>query len=286
MMRDHLVFAVMVAIAAPAASQANPMDVFGFGARGMAMGNAATAVADDGSANYYNPAGLALADDLQINIGYLRTFTNLRLNERDMEVDENNGIMASVNIPGDIGPVRLAFGLGLFLPDARVSRVRALPQYQPRFVMLDNRTQRIFISANLAVRPIPELTIGGGLSFVTHMAGGVAVDGTLFPEPERALLRTAVDVDFKTVRAPAAGVTVTPLPWLRLGVVYRGEVKVQLDVEAAVSGEIKELLGTQTLAGSFQVSSFNTNLFSPQQVFFGAAFWPLPETTLSLDLGW
>lgn len=265
---------------------ANPMDVFGFGARGMAMGNAFTAVADDGSANYYNPAGLALADDLRIDIGYLRTFTNLRLNERDMEVDENNGLMASVNIPGDIGPIRLAFGLGLFLPDARISRVRALPQYQPRFVMLDNRTQRIFIAANLAIRPIPELTIGGGLSFVTHMSGGVAVDGTLFPEPERALLRTAVDVDFKTVRAPAAGVTVTPLPWLRLGLVYRGEVKVQLDVEAGVVGEIKELLGTKTLAGSFHVSSFNTNLFSPQQVFLGAAFWPAMGTTLSVDVGW
>lgn len=277
--------ALIVALVASQAT-ANPLDVYGFGARAMGMANAYTALAADPSASYYNPAGLAMTDRVQIDAGYLLTSPTLRMNGIDQEVDSSSGLMAGILIPGDVGPVRLAFGMAVFLPDARVSRVRALPQFQPRFVMLDNRPQRLFISANAAIMPYPGLSVGGGVTFVTDTHGGVKIDGALYPEAERAVLATAVDVDFRTVRYPEAGVTWAPIPALRIGAVYRGEVKVELDISASISGEIRELLGAKPVSGTFDVTSFNTNLFSPQQVFFGLGWEVTPGTLLALDFGW
>jgi long-subunit fatty acid transport protein len=270
----------------PSAPAASTLDAFGFGARGMAMANAQTAAVDDSSANYYNPAILALAPALRIDAGYLATFTKLRLDGRDLDVDENNGVMTGIVIPGDIGPVRLALGLGLYLPDTHLTRVRALPQSQPRFVMLDNRTHRLHIGVNLAIRILPELAIGGGITFLAGSEGGVALTGTFFPSPDDTALVTSVGVDFKTVRSPQAGISWEPFEGLRLGLAWRGQVQAKLDLGADVVGSIAELLGPEPIDGELSVRSINTNFFSPHQVFLGVAFRPEPMSLLALDLGW
>src|SRR4051812_23561970 len=55
---------------AQAASYGEASDLFtiGAGARSMAMGGAFTAVADDASAPYFNPAGLAYLDEHQLMV--------------------------------------------------------------------------------------------------------------------------------------------------------------------------------------------------------------------------
>jgi long-subunit fatty acid transport protein len=270
----------------PAPAAGNALDFFGFGARGMAMGNAMTAAVDDGAASYYNPAALVLADHLAIEIGYLTTASSLRINGRDTNVNENAGLMGSVVIPGDIGPVRIALGLGVYLPDAWASRIRALPQSQPRFALFDNATQRLNIIANLAVRPIPELSIGAGVSFLADTRGGVALAGTFYPDAEDTVLSTSVDVDFATVRTPQAGLLWQPTPFLSLGLVWRGEVRGVLDLEADVRGAIAELLGPEPIPGRLAVSSFNSSFFSPHQVFLGVAVRPTASTLVSADVGW
>ena len=285
-MARRLFMALGLVLLSLGGARANPLDVYGFGARAMGMANAYTAVAADPSASYYNPAGLAMTDRVQIDAGYVFTAPTLELNGQDTGVDSSSGMMAGILIPGDIGPVRLAFGMAVMLPDSRISRVRALPQFQPRFAMLDNRPQRVFITANLAVQVIEGLSVGGGVTFATNTKGGVQIEGTLYSEAERALLSTAVEVDFETVRYPEAGITFKARPDLTLGLVYRGEVKVELDIGATIAGQIQELLGPKPVSGTFAVSSYNTNLFSPQQVFLGAAWEPLAGTLLALDVGW
>ena len=285
-MRLKTLMTLLLFAGTPGIAHGSALDFFGFGARGMAMGNAHVGVANDASANHYNPAGLAWAEDIRIDVHYTHTLTSLRINNADLDVDENSGLMAGVVVPGDLGPVRFAFGLGLYLPNARLSRIRALPEFQPRFVYLDNRTQHLAIAANLAFQPIESLTIGGGLHFLTDTGGQVQVTGTLYPEPERGELVTAADVDFETARFPAAGITYAPRDDLQFGLAYRGEMKVTLDLGARVLGEIRELLGSQALEGEVFVSSYNTNFFSPHQVFAGVAWWPIPQTLLALDIGW
>ena len=262
------------------------LDVFGFGARGMGMGNAQTAVADDVSANHYNPAGLALAESLRIDVGYLHTFSRMTLNEGDLDLDENPGVQAGLVIPGSIGDIRLAFGLGFHLPNSRLSRIRALPESQPRFVLMDNRTQHVSINANIAIQPFEGLTLGAGLTFLTDTTGTVALTGTLTPDPDEGDLANAVDVTFETARFPALGIHWEATDRLSLGLTWRSQMAVTLDIGADIEADIVELLGPRPLAGSVSVHSFNTNFFKPHQVFLGAAFSPAPGTLLALDVGW
>jgi long-chain fatty acid transport protein len=267
-------------------AQGSVLDVFGFGARGMAMGNAQTAVADDVSANHYNPAGLALAESIRIDVGYLHTITQMRLNGADLNVDENPGVQAGLVIPGSIGGMRLAFGLGFYLPNSRLSRIRALPESQPRFVLQDNRTQHVNIATNLAIELFDGLTIGAGLTFLTDTSGEVAIGGTLTPDPSEGDLSNAVDVSFKTARFPSVGLHWQATDALRLGLAWRSQMAVTLDIGANIEAQIVELLGPQPLDGSVSVRSFNTNFFTPHQIFLGASHRPATDTLIALDLGW
>ena len=146
------VAALLFVLLLPLAARANPVEAFGFGARAQGMASAVTAVVNDSTANFYNPAGLAMTDALTIDVGYFFNRLDLRFNGRGQGVDNNSGIQAGILIPGRFGPVRWAFGIAVFLPDRRLSRVRALPQFQPRWVLYDNRTQRIFLTTNIAIR--------------------------------------------------------------------------------------------------------------------------------------
>src|SRR5262249_34822842 len=118
--------ALAAACALPAAARANPIDTLGFGSRAIAMGNAGSAISDDGAANHYNPAGLVRGHDLRIDIGYRWARPILRINGRDLGVDDARGWQLGLAAPGHIGPFRFAFGVALWLPDQRLSRVRSL----------------------------------------------------------------------------------------------------------------------------------------------------------------
>ena len=59
---------VAVVMGGPLVSGANVPDVYGVGSRAVSLGGAFTAVADDFSATWYNPAGLALLDRAELAI--------------------------------------------------------------------------------------------------------------------------------------------------------------------------------------------------------------------------
>lgn len=254
------------------------------------MGGAYTAVAHDVSANYYNPAGLVAGRDLSIEVGYQFAHPWLRLNGRDLHVDETRGLTAGVVAPGAIGPFRFAFGVALFLPDERVSRVRAVRRDQPRFVLYDNRTQRIYLSTNLAVQIVPGLYVGAGATFMSRTKGVVDLAGEIsFPDPEaESDLRLDLDVDLKALRYPQAGILWEPLPWFSIGLCYRHSFVLELRQAFSISGDVVGEGGGGTLLedGRFGLTSLSTNLFQPRQVTLGLAVRPSSRWLLSLDIVW
>src|SRR5439155_17054347 len=110
------------------AARANPLDLFGFGSRETAMGNAAAADASVFSASYYNAAGLARARRMELLVGYFYAAHSLSMNGKDNDVDPVRGLVGGLVAPGKIAGVPFAFGIALHLPDDRISRVRALRQ--------------------------------------------------------------------------------------------------------------------------------------------------------------
>lgn len=282
---------------APGAS-ANPLDYFGFGPRGVAMGSAQVALADDITANYYNPAGLVLRDALQLQLGYGFVAPTLELNGRDLDVDGVKGFQGGLVVPGDLFGHRVAVSLGLHLPDERITRLRALPEAQPRFALYDNHPQRLVLTTSLAFEVVPEvLSVGFGLTYLSDTRGRLDVTGQVdLLDAAGTELISAVDVDFSAVRYPSFGVMFTPDPHLRIGLSYREEFDLTLDLGVIVSGDIVTNGATDPLTlvegARLEVSSENTNLFSPRQLTLGlawvgdSAMGGRPCFAVTAELGW
>jgi long-chain fatty acid transport protein len=269
------------------AARANPADAFGLGSRAAALQGAATALADDSSAVYYNPAGLSRARDLRIDLGYQGAQPLLTLNGKDVGVDATHGFTAGLVAPGTLFGKHFAFGAALFLPDDRISRTRALPFAQPRFAYYDNRTQRIFLGAALAIEIVRGLHVGAGLAFMARTAGTVELQGTISPtDPDNAsALVTAINVDLIAVRYPHAGIAWEVNRWLTLGVSYRHSFLLQLDQGFTISGTVGDANKTPIInQGTFAARTVSTDLFQPWQLTAGAAVRLTRRVLISYDL--
>lgn len=280
-----LVLAVAWLGAPPA--HANPIDSFGLGSRGPAMAGALSAVATDFSANYYNPAGLARGRDLRISVGYLWAEPQLAIDGVDNDVDPAHGVSFGAAAPGRAFGIPFAFGIGLYLPDDRVSRVRSLTQRTPRWELYDNRTQRLYLAANLAVEPLAGLSVGAGLSFMSSTAGTLGVRGFVtYPDQALSELRHRVDADLQAVRYPQAGIRWAPVRWLELGAVYRGEFQLDLSLEALLEGSILAFDAFTIDGVRVMLESASVNAFLPQQIVLGAAVRPRADLVVTADLTW
>ncbi len=269
-------------LAISGAARANPLDTFGFGSRQTALAGAVSADVADFSANYYNPAGLARARGLELSIGYFRAQHYLQTNGRDNGVDPVRGLSGGIVAPGALLGIPFAFGLGLHLPDDRISRVRALRQEQPRWELYDNRNQRLFLAANVAVSPTPWLQIGGGASFMSSTEGRLDITGSanLF-KADASQLRHEVDADLTAVRYPQLGARVALGENAALSVVYRGQFALKLDLRARLLGDVS---GLTTAYYSLVESSVDA--FLPQQVVFGGSWRLSRRLRANADFTW
>jgi hypothetical protein len=271
-----------LALFSPREARANPPDTYGFGSRETAMGGAAAAETRGFAAGYYNPAALARSRGLELSVGYFRADHSLEMNGQDNHVDPVKGMNGGLVVPGTLFGIPFAFGLALHLPDDRISRVRALRQEQPRWELYDNRNQRLYLAANLAIEPFPWLWIGGGLSFMSSTRGRLDITGgaNLF-RPDESSIRHEVDADLTAVRYPQAGVRVAIGRKVALAAVYRGEFQLALDLSAHLYGDIS---GLTTALYDLQTHSINN--FLPQQVVLGGSWEILRDLRATFDATW
>ena len=275
-------------LTAPSAGWANPLDAFGFGPRGVAMGGAVTATARDVSATYYNPAGLALSDALLLEVGYTRVEPALTLNGVEQDVDASAGLQGGLVLPGVVAGRRVGVGLGVHLPDRRVTRLRALRQSKPRFELYDNRPQRLSITSGLGIEVAPGLSLGAALTYLSGTEGALRVGGVVHAsDPERTRLLSGMDVNLKAVRYPSFGLQWCPTRAVCLGVSERERFELALDLDVDVQGRIVSGSDDAVVVerGRFFLNSRNADLFSPRQVAVAAA-WTGANHTLEADVTW
>ena len=276
-------------LATPSA-RGNPADVFGIGSRSVAMGGAVAADVHDFSANYYNPSGLVRAEGTDLSLGYMTTAHRLEINGHDSRIDPVRGIVGGLVTPGRIGSVPFAFGLATHLSDDRISRARTFRREDPRWVLYDNRSQLLYLSANIALAPIDGLALGGGLSFLAATRGGFSITGrAVLPDATGATeydseLRHEVDADLTAIRYPQAGITVSPKDWLDLALVYRHEASVDLEIDAVLDGEVQRQV--LTVDAQYELVSRTINHFLPRQAVLGASARPIETLRLGFDLTW
>ena len=290
-MRPILAFLIVLFLSlSPRVAGANPLDAFGFGSRGAAMGSAVAADARDFSASYYNPAGLALAHGFEMSIGYMSVQHSLSMNGQDNQVDPVRGLVAGAVVPGRLFGVPFAIGVGLHIPDDRLTRVRALPQDQPRWELYDNRNQRLVINVEGAISPFPWLQLGGGVTYMASTRALLDISGDInVTSPTDSALRHQVNADLTLDVYPELGARVEVNKRVALALVYRGQYSLDLNVAANVRAGAR--LGG--LGGGMDIThillamrSDTVDMFLPQQVVLGSSFEPIDGLKANLDVTW
>lgn len=299
----YLLAIATVLLAAPTA-RANPMDVYGMGARSASMGGAVTSDVEDFSANYHNPAGLVRSDELRLSVGYFLSDLSMEINGVDSELETVRGVVFGLVAPGKIGDVEFAFGLGGHLNDHLLSRTLGRPPDETRWLLHDNRPHRIFLATTLAVRPVDWLLLGGGIAFQSRSSsqlgirGDIAVDaGSMLngepsgidPEAE-SRLEHSLQSELTTIRYPQVGIQIVPIPELSFGLAYRGEFELRVNLEA----EVDSTLDARVVRGSpgvpipayFELVSDSINAFQPQQVAFGTSYKPMERLSINAEVTW
>jgi long-chain fatty acid transport protein len=267
---------------------ANPVDTYGLGSRGSALGGAMTAAVDDSAANYYNPAALVRGHDIRIDLGYRYAQPKLSMNGRDNGIEASRGVHVGLVAPAHIGPFRFAFGASLFLPDQHSTRVRSLAYQTPRFPLYENPTQHLVLQANLAIQIIRGLYIGGGLTYMSRTQGQVYLEGSIaISNPDDSSLKGRVDVDLVAVRYPQVGVLWEITKRVAVGVCYRHSFSLSLDQAFRVDGNIGDPgLPPIVAGGHFAAHSFSTDLFQPWQLQAGVSAHLLRWLDVNVDLAY
>jgi long-chain fatty acid transport protein len=272
----------MVAVAS--AAEAHAPDAYGFGPRGAAMASAAAADATDFSANYYNPAGLVGASDVSLSLGYFGADNRLMINGRDNDVADPHGLSGGLVAPGKVFGIPFAFGVATYIPDDGLSRVEALRQETPRWELYNDRTTIVFIAANLAIRPVSFLEIGGGVAFLAATHGTFGIRGTaVLADPYASQLEHEVDADLTSLRYPQIGARVKVWDYGYVGLVYRGETKLPLSIGATLNGTIDAGLQVPL---TYTLESKTFDAFLPQQVVLGLSFQKVKHLRANFDLTW
>jgi len=291
-MRRAAAAAVLLAGAALAAPvRANPADTFGLGSRSTALGGAVSADVHDFSAGYYNPSGLALAGGTDLSLGYMYVSHQLRLNGHDSQIDPVRGLMGGIVAPGSVAKIPFAFGIATHVPDERLSRARTVDPSVPVWMLYDNRSQLLYLTANLAIRPFKWLAVGGGMTFLAATKGSFDISGTaVLPDTlgkrseYDSRLRHEVDADLTAVRYPEFGVTILPSDRFSAALVYRGQAELNLAIDAKLKGKVDA--GLVTVPAQYALESQTLDAFIPRQVVLGTSTQPVERLRVNLDVVW
>ena len=263
------------ALLTAAGASANTFDVFGFGAEGVADASARVARAEDGTATYYNPGGLALGRRYSVSGGPMLHLSLLETQGEDRPFDEPLG--ATFAFDADIpleGPLadRLRFGFGAFFLSDKVLSFRTREQTDPAFPYYDNRIERIVVLPALGIRITDWLGVGVAANALAGVSGPTEVyDGA------SGGLETRVDQEATTQASAITGVGVRPSEAWRFGFTYRQQFSSENRIRATSNVGGVPLIVDGEIRQSF---------FSPHSFVLGAAFAPSERIELELDVGY
>lgn len=276
-MRTSLAFVVALASMTPGLALAGGIEIDEQSARATGTAAAQTAVANDPSAVFYNPAGLVDQPgfNAQVTGSLIYTVTHAD------SVDPASGapvhteathpaLVPTLFLSQRLGK-HVALGLGVF---TQWGEHFGWPTNWPgRFVgqFVDITTATFDFS--VSVRLLSFLSIGGGLDVVPG-----AVD--LYRAANFGSAEGSLHVGLNGVGVGGnVGFLVDLVPhWLRLGFMYRSRVDLDLDGHGAISAPVE----LAAVAGGRQLAQ--TTLILPHTLAAGLAFTPSHIFTLSGDL--
>ena len=257
----------------------DPLELFGITARGTGLAGTLTAGADDGSAAFYNPAGVAVGRGPELALGWSYGYMGLKLDKQDARVTDPHGVHIGLTLPLKFGDFGVGFGVGIYMPDQYILRIQIVPQAEPHFGLLDNSPQRLVSNVVLGAR-WRWLALGVGASFLAN-AGGRGITFDVGLAGGEKVGRASLDYGLPTRATPIAGLMVTPHERLRLGFTYRGEINLLLSFDVLANVDVAGVV-----TGDAVISLQATNFFTPKKLALGAQLKLRDDLKLLADVVW
>lgn len=250
------------------------------GAKAMAMSGAFTAIANDASAVYFNPAGMTQLDGTQIMGGLTIIAPASKFRGVSPEITEYEiesklftpiNVYATHKINDDwaVGlGVNNPFGLGTLWPKDWVGK----------YIAVDTEVRTFFFAGNVAYKISEQLSIAAGVNFVY---GDVKIErfNSLAPFEGSTYIQLEGD---GTAWGFNAALLYKPAKKLSVGVSFRSETK--LDFKGESSNDASEIVAANVPSGKI-----NATLKTPMNLTFGLGYFPTDEWTVSADfqyIGW
>jgi long-chain fatty acid transport protein len=250
------VFVFAITLGTPAFS-AGLGDTYEFGVRAMSFGGAFTAIADNYSAAYYNPAGLGQIKTHQTSIEFLYTrptFKVEKLSGEDLIIYDNAGevrnnptkpsaghgmdlkfpiVGMAINF-NDISdlPVNATLGLAASIPQNLNSTymLANMQPDQPHFIRYGDNIDRLHLSTGIGVELLPSLVYAGaGVQSMLYGGGKIYIDGLdlMSDEPR---VNGQVGMQAWLHHKMEYGVLVTPMAGMvKIGACWRDKQEVAVD---------------------------------------------------------
>lgn len=253
------------------------------GARAMAQGDAFAARATDGSAIYFNPAGLAFQDNISL---YAGATVILPTSSFYGPVQDNTN--ARTQAPGQFfypinfyltGPATDAFhvGIGVYNPYGLGSKWPN--DWSGRFLTTNVQLQTYFITPTVSYKILDNLSVGAGFSYV---AGSVTVDRAVAIPVQGTGSDPRVSLEL-TGHGYAwdIGAQYKITPKLSVGASYRSSAKIDANGSATFTPNYAVL--------KFPEGGVSTSITLPATAFAGVAYKVLANLEIEADyqfIGW
>lgn len=278
-------------------------DSLGVGPEAMSLGGSFAARAGSYANTYYNPAGLAPVGEkggfLEMAVGAVYAHPTLHaslpngnvlltpsatLNGAPEGVADSGGFLFgtrfSVGRPFKIDG--LDMGLAVFIP-GHLFDWHDRPDDDVRWELMDDRNQVISVHAGLAYRINKYISLGLSVRALFNAqtnTTGEATSVELDPNTKQVITHTRLGVDSQVFGQayPIAGVLITPIDRLRIGVVYRNKSYVDDWGTTRITG-VPDL-------GTIGYSSHFAHYFEPMQLTLAASLDITPRLDVSADVTW
>ncbi|MFQ5598842.1 MAG: OmpP1/FadL family transporter [Nitrospiria bacterium] len=278
MNRYRFIALLIIIIATP-----NPSSAGGpvHGGKGAGMGTAFVAVADDGSAMLYNPAGLTQCQGTNSYGGLSAVNIDSRY-ESPAGANEETAFQlfypGHLYLSSDFGQKNTVFGFGVFSPfgiGGREWRRQGLT----RFLSTENLTGTLALNPTIAYRINPALSVGFGVNYMlTKSEASVMIDQSVMGGTD-APFDLEGDGDGWGINA---GILYAVNQKVRLGFSFRSPIEVGQTGTAHLNNiapAAQPLFGGPTFS-----TSIRSNMRFPAIISLGIAYNPSKRTLWAFDL--
>ena len=283
--RSILLGLLLGTLAVPAG--ATNFRLFGPGPRYAAMVGAFTAVADDFTGGYANPAAILQTTSSRIGLGYQWSFEDLEANGELLDRDHRSAdavfLGFAFTVPfKDWLEDRIAFGYNFFQPVDFILSLEVPAASEPQYVLFEQYPRANVMHAALATDPLPWLLVGAGATFSTDLGGSLDLKPGIRSIDGSDSTLTTVDQEAKSLVSPDVGLWIDgeglspALEGWAFGATWRARFFVDLEIPITI-----------LLSGiPLQLDFISTLIYTPETVTLGAAYRLGDDGVLALDLAW